>query len=60
MTVAAPSWEKQGSTAWAQCPRCSTWIPVAATLLALRTIDLCCPACSAAFKPEDARDSVLP
>lgn len=60
MTRAAPFWEKQGATAWAKCPRCATWLPVAATLLASRTIELCCPACNAAFRPEEAGDSVLP
>jgi len=60
MTGAVPSWEKQGPTAWAQCPRCGGWFPVAVALMALRTIELCCPMCSGAFKPEAARDTMLP
>ncbi|MCZ7564082.1 MAG: hypothetical protein M5U08_10005 [Burkholderiales bacterium] len=60
MSGATPAWEKQGATAWAQCPQCASWFPVAVPLVALGAVDLRCPGCGAAFRPEAARDVLLP
>ena len=49
-------WDRDGNTQHQQCPACKSYFPVSAALSAAVEIDMICPSCHHAFRPEGRAD----
>lgn len=54
--IAAPQWEKQGSTEWLCCRACGGWWPVDPLLLARSDVAPVCPHCGGEAASADSQD----